>query len=180
MKLRNVFLIVFLIHFVSCKNVEKENIKSYKVKLSQEVNDFVIDDNKDTLYVVNVVKSINSYDRLSLVRKNKDSVIDYKYSSTKEYKNLNLRYHIEKDVLVSDNTFFYKNKAFQFQNLSFKFYGLSKGKDYVTHPKLLFFNKDYGILANVTHGANFLFLKDSISDLEKEKLFKRIINKIEE
>ena len=43
---------------------------------------------------------------------------------------------------------------------------------------MFFFNMDYGILANVTYGVPFLFLKDSIPYKEADSLYSKIIKEI--
>jgi hypothetical protein len=179
MNIKYIYLLVFFI-FISCIKNNSEVVKSYRVKLSQEVGEFALDKNKDTVFLINKIRNINFDNKLLLEVKNKDTIIDYKYLSKEKIKNLSFRYYIKKDVLVGKDIFFFKNKKVNYKSMDFKLYGLSVGNGLVSHPRMIFFNKEYGILANAAYGASFLFLKDSISKLEREQLFNKIISKIEE
>ncbi|WKD86851.1 hypothetical protein KCTC32516_02231 [Polaribacter huanghezhanensis] len=155
MKLSNTFLLIIVFFLFSCDKKNNEKVIVFNVVTNKKFN-------------------------LSLSIKNKDTIIDYKYLSKEKIKNLGFRYYIKKDVLVGEDIFFFKNKKVNYKNIDFKLYGLSAGNGLVSHPGMIFFNKEYGILANATYGASFLFLKDSISKLEREQLFNKIISKIEE
>ncbi len=155
MKLSDIFLLIIVFFLVSCNKKNNEKVIVFNVVTNKNFN-------------------------LSLSIKNKDTIIDYKYLSKEKIKNLGFRYYIKKDVLVGDDIFFLKNKKINYKNIDFKLYGLSVGNGLVSLPRMIFFNKEYGILANVAYGDSFLFLKDSISKLEREQLFNKIISKIEE
>jgi len=155
MKLSDIFLLIIVFFLVSCNKKNNEKVIVFNVVTNKNFN-------------------------LSLSIKNKDTIIDYKYLYKEKIKNLGFRYYIKKDVLVGDDIFFLKNKKINYKNIDFKLYGLSVGNGLVSHPRMIFFNKEYGILANVAYGDSFLFLKDSISKLEREQLFNKIISKIEE
>ena len=119
----------------------------------------------------------NKVDNLLLKVENKDSIIDYKYKSKDSIKNFGFRYYIEKDVLVGDGVFKFKGKKIFFRNKNYKIYGYSKN-GLVSHPRFILFRKDYGIIANITYGAGFLFLKDTIVNENTSQLFSKIIEKL--
>ena len=153
MNLRKGFLVIFLFFAFSCTSKKNEEIILYNLMS-------------------------NKIENLTLNIKYKDSVIDYKYGFKENYKDFDFRYYLKKDILVDEDVLYYKNKQFIHQNIIFKLYGLGKDNGGVSHPRMYFFNKDFGILANVTYGVPFVFLKDSISLLESEILFKKIIFEI--
>lgn len=119
----------------------------------------------------------NKVESLTVIIKDKDSMFDYKYGFKEDYKNFDFRLYIDKNVLVDDDVLFYKKKQFEYNDLIFKLYGYGKGREGVSHPKMIFFNKENGILANMTYGVPFLFLKDSISLDKANLLYKKMINK---
>ena len=116
---------------------------------------------------------------LSLIIKNKDSVIDYKYIANDSLKNLGIRYYLNKDILVLNEVFYYTNKKVFVKEKEYKIYG-SQVNGFASHPSFILFGKDYGIKANVAYGADFLFLKDSIPKIDNELLFEKIISRINE
>ena len=117
-------------------------------------------------------------EKLSLKMKYKDSIVDYTYRSEDRFKDVDFRYYLDKDVLVDDEILYFKGKQFIYKNRSFKLYGYGKERQGVSHPRMLFFNMDYGILANVTYGVPFLSLKDSIPYKEADSLYSKIIKEI--
>jgi hypothetical protein len=120
----------------------------------------------------------NKFDNLVLSIESKDSIIDYKYDSNDSIKNLSFRFYINKDVLVGDDVYFFKESTIDLMNNKFKIYGFGEGKGAVSHPRYIIFNNDYGLFGNITFGANFLFLKDSLSQKRSKLLFDKIILKL--
>lgn len=135
---------------------------------------------KNTREEIRIVRSLqtNKFDNLLLTIENKDSIIDYKYESKDSVKNLSFRFYINKDILVGDDVYFFKESTIELMNNEFKIYGLGEGKGTVSHPRFMVFNKDYGLIGNITYGANFLFLKGSLSQKKSNLLFDKIILKL--
>tara|TARA_B110000091_G_scaffold180226_1_gene196938 strand:- start:1488 stop:1967 length:480 start_codon:yes stop_codon:yes gene_type:complete len=104
----------------------------------------------------------------------KGLVYSFDYSQTKDsINNLSLRYNPKKEVLIYDlDTFFSIKNAFNSKSYEFKMY---QTKEIKSHKRTLVFNTDYGLFATLAYGADFLFLKDSISKSDSNIIFKGII-----
>ena len=104
----------------------------------------------------------------------KGLVYSFDYSQTKDsINNLSLRYKPKKELLIYDlDTFFSIKNAFNSKSHEFKMY---QTKEIKSHKKTLVFNTDYGLFATLAFGADFLFLKDSISKNDSNIIFKGII-----
>ena len=138
----------------------------------------------EKLYVHQFVSNELVYRHSLLLNiKDKDSVIDYTYLAKDTIKNtvndLRFRYHINKDVLMVDDTFIPTNKKFLLNDKEYKIYsGLEFSS--TSNPRFILFRKEYGILANVAYGADFIFMKDSIIGIRDLNIFNKILSKINE
>ena len=109
----------------------------------------------------------------------KDSVINYSYLAKDSQKNISFSYHVNKDVLMVDDTFIPTNKKFLLNDKEYKIYsGLEFSS--TSNPRFILFKKEYGILANVAYGADFIFMKDSIIGIRDLNIFNKILSKINE
>jgi hypothetical protein len=101
-------------------------------------------------------------------------IYSFDYSQPKDtIKNLSLKYNPKKEVLIYDlDTFFSIKNTFNSKSYEFKMY---QTKEIKSHKKTLVFNTDYGLFATLAYGADFLFLKDSISKSDSNIIFKGII-----
>ncbi|TMM31469.1 hypothetical protein FDT66_05770 [Polaribacter aestuariivivens] len=111
----------------------------------------------------------------------KQATIYYEYLHQNDsIKKLYLTYNNDKDILISNlDTFHFNKKTYNSKSLQFKFY---QKKEINNHNRSLVFNENYGLLANLAYGSDYLFLKDSISKTDKKLLFKALfydLNKIE-
>ena len=88
--MRNIILIVLFFTLSSCNKKEIIPEKLYVHK--------------------SVSKELTYKHSLLLTIENKDSVIDYTYLAKDSIKNLKLRYHLKKDILVGDDAFIFTNK----------------------------------------------------------------------
>ncbi|MGB1500390.1 MAG: hypothetical protein ACPHAM_01115 [Flavobacteriaceae bacterium] len=109
----------------------------------------------------------------------KDSVIDYSYLAKDSQKNLSFRYHVNKDVLLVDGALIPSKKKFFLDDKEYKIYSHSENNS-TSHPRFILFRKEYGILANVAYGADFIFMKDSIIGIRDLNIFNKILSKINE
>jgi hypothetical protein len=109
----------------------------------------------------------------------KDSVINYSYLAKDSQKNISFSYHVNKDVLLLDGAFIPTNKKFYLDDTEYKIYNYSENNSN-SHPRFILFRKEYGILANVAYGADFIFMKDSIIGIRDLNIFNKIISKINE
>ena len=104
----------------------------------------------------------------------KASIYSFDYIHPKDtIKNLSLKYDLKKEVLMYDlDTFFSMKNTFNSKSYSFKMY---QTKEIKSHKRTVVFNTDYGLFATLAYGADFLFLKDSISKSDSNIIFKGII-----
>jgi hypothetical protein len=94
-------------------------------------------------------------------------------------KNISFSYHVNKDVLLLDGAFIATNKKFLLNDKEYKIYsGLEFNS--TSNPRFILFRKEYGILANVAYGADFIFMKDSIIGIRDLNIFNKILSKINE
>lgn len=124
--------------------------------------------------------SHNKIQNLKLNINKSNDIFDFEYLNSKDStRRLRLKYNLEKDVLISDfDTFLPTIKTYQSQDLVYKIY---QTKVVRSHNRTLVFNKDYGLLANITYGANSVFLKYSLSKNKTDLIFKEVflsLNKI--
>ena len=161
--MRKILQIVLLCTLFSCDQKELISEKLY-------VHQFV---SNELVYRHSLVLTIEP----------KDSVIDYTYLAKDTIKNtvndLRFRYHINKDVLMVDETFIPTNKKFLLKDKEFKIYSYSENNS-TSYPRFILFRKEYGIMANVAYGADFIFMKDSIIRIRDLNIFDKIISKINE
>lgn len=153
--MRSVFLLI-IFFIISCSRNQKD-IPIYSYSLAT-----------DSVYRFNLNSNTEN------VRTN------FEYLHKKDtLRNLSIMYDNELDVLIYDSdTLKSTNRIYNSKSLKFKYY-LKKGA--ISHQRFLVFNEKYGLLSNLAYGANYLFLKDSISKSDKELLFKKLflqVNKI--
>ena len=76
-----------------------------------------------------------------------------------------------------DDTFIPTNKKFLLNDKEYKIYsGLEFSS--TSNPRFILFKKEYGILANVAYGADFIFMKDSIIGIRDLNIFTEVNYKI--
>ena len=153
MKNINTICILFVLLMVSCTEKER-NIPVFVYALEKnEVEKYVLKIHRDK------------------------TIINFEYLNLKDSTNkLDFKYVIKKELLKSNfETFFPTNKTYNSKSLKFDMFRTKESK------KTLFFNKNYGLLASLGLGENFILLKDSISLNTKELIFKELfleLNKI--
>jgi hypothetical protein len=119
----------------------------------------------------------NKVEKYLLNTKKNDSIFYY------EYRNLNdtlplydFDYILDKEQLqLKDKTFLYAKENYNSGSYKFKIFQI-KGSN--TGMRTLVFNQNYGLLASVEFGANFIFSKDSLTPKIKELTFKKIFRSI--
>ena len=141
---------------------------------------FSCDNKSETNLIYHLALQNDKVEYLTSNIEEKDNLVNYTYIHSKDsIKNIFLKYDSNKNVLISDlDTFFISNKSFKTKNVIF---GMYQKKEIKSHNTTLVFNKDYGLFATLGYGANFLFLKDSISASQKEIIYKQLflnLNKI--
>lgn len=157
--MKKILLIVLLCILFSCNEKELVLEKLY-------VHQFV---SNELVYRHSLLLSI----------KDKDSVIDYSYLAKDSIKNLRFRYHVNKDILLGDGAFIPTKKKFLLNDNEYKIYSDSEYNS-TPHPRFILFRKEYGIMANVAYGADFIFMKDSIIRIRDLNIFNKITSKINE
>ena len=110
----------------------------------------------------------------------KEGLINFEYrNQIDSLSNIDLKYNLEGNFLIADfDTFLATEKVYNSKSLDFRIYQI---KEIKSHNRTLFFNTKYGLLSSIAFGADYLFLKDSISFTTKELIFKELfleLNKI--
>lgn len=118
-------------------------------------------------------------EKLLFTKIENEALIEYNYTNDKDaIKNLFLKYDSNKNVLISDlDTFLITNKIFKTKKVNF---GMYQSKIIKSHNTTFVFNEDYGLFATLGYGANFLFLKDSTSAIQREIIYKQLFLNLNE
>jgi len=144
------FFIIIVLSLYSCDK-KQNNIRAFKYS--------IIYNRLDTL-------------ELNINKKNKRINFDYEYLKDSK-KNLSLKYNTKEGLLISSlDTFVSSEKIYNFKDLEFKIY---KTKELRSHNRIIVFNENYGILANLAYGSDHVFLRDSLSKNEAKVIFKELI-----
>lgn len=140
-------LLFFVFLFISCGGNEN-NISMYGYELGQ-----------------------NKIEKLKLNSDKTDTIITFKYiQKSDSLKNITLRHHLKKDVIIVDlDTFNKIPNIYKSKSLVYKMYQLKKDKK---RYKTLVFNENYGLIASLGSGTDRIFLEDSITPIVKEFIFK--------
>ena len=117
----------------------------------------------------------------TFLKQNTKAGLSYAYKHQADsIKDFYLTYAKSKDFLIDGlDTLYFTSKYYKTSDVTFKAY---QKKVIQSHNRILIFEKDYGILANLAFGANYLFTKDSLPSLQNEEILKQImlaLNKIE-
>lgn len=141
----SLFLIIFI--FISCGENEK-NIPIYGYQLGQ-----------------------SKIQKLKLNIHKTDPFITFAYAQKNDsLKNINLKYDVQKDIIIAALDTFYKtDKIYPSKSLKYKMYQLKKDE---TRLKTFVFHENYGIIASLGFGIDQIFLKDSVTPIVKEFIFK--------
>ena len=154
MKLSKIVLMVSVLFFLSCKE-KPLNIDS------------------PTVFGMSLFSG--KYQNYELEIKKTDSLDNYNYHHQKNVLgNLFIKYNEKEDYIDSKfGKFTAVNKSKTYRGFLFNYYSTKKNG-----PKtsIIVFNKEYGIIATSTYGADFLFLKDSVSVEKKKEIFNDIIS----
>lgn len=118
-------------------------------------------------------------EKLSFTKIKNEALIEYNYTNDKDsIKNIFLKYDSNKNVLISDlDTFLITNKIFKTKKVNF---GMYQSREIKSHNTTFVFNEDYGLFATLGYGANFLFLKDSTSAIQREIIYKQLFLNLNE
>jgi hypothetical protein len=147
------YFLVALLVLNSCGSKE-ENILIFK---------YALETNKTEKYILNTKKN--------------DSIVHF------EYRNLNdtiplfdFNYIPDKEqLIIKSKTLLYTNENYNLDSFKFKIFQIKESDMGI---RTLVFNENYGLLASVAFGENFIFSKDSITPKIKELTFKKIFRSI--
>lgn len=153
MKYMHFYFLVLLSLLSSCGSKE-ENILIFK---------YALETNKTEKYVLNTQKN--------------DSIFHF------EYRNLNdtlplfdFKYILDKEQLIlKSKTFLSTEENYNSESFKFKIFQINESNAGI---RTLVFNENYGLLASIEFGENFIFSKDSITPKIKELTFKKIFRSI--
>jgi hypothetical protein len=147
------YFLVALLVLNSCGSKE-ENILIFK---------YALETKKTEKYILNTKKN--------------DSIVHF------EYRNLNdtiplfdFNYIPDKEqLIIKSKTLLYTNENYNLDSFKFKIFQIKESDMGI---RTLVFNENYGLLASVAFGENFIFSKDSITPKIKELTFKKIFRSI--
>jgi hypothetical protein len=153
MKYMHFYFLVVLLVLNSCGSKE-ENTLIFK---------YALETNKTEKYLLNTKKN--------------DSVVHFEYRNLNDTISLfDFNYIPDKEqLIIKSKTFFYTNENYNSDSFKFKIFQI---KEPNTGIRTLVFNENYGLLASVAFGENFIFSKDSITPKIKELTFKKIFRSI--
>lgn len=112
-------------------------------------------------------------DKFILDIKKEKGNIYYTYSNKKDtIRDLNVVFTVNNILISEKDTFYPIKKEYKTGDFNYKMYQQKLVK---SHNRTLVFNKNYGLLSSSALGADFLILKDSLSAIKNEAIFKEII-----
>ncbi|PQJ82112.1 hypothetical protein [Polaribacter glomeratus] len=122
-------------------------------------------------------------DSIQKLKLNTNKIADlqiFKYQDSQDaIKSIDLKYNLNRDFLITDmDTFLVQENTYKSKSLEFKMY---QTKKVTSHNRTLVFNENYGLLASLAVGADFIFLKDSLANKDRNIIFKEIflnLNKV--
>ena len=131
------------------------------------------DKNEENVPVFVYNMKSNYPEKYLLNSENENSSIQFKYSTKADAATkINIKYLKEKQLLILGlDTLISIKSTFKPRNTEFKMYQTKQKSNPIT---TYVFNKDYGLFASLGFKSHQLFLKDSITALEKETIFKGI------
>ena len=119
----------------------------------------------------------NKVEKYRLNTQENDAALHYEYRSLNDSLLLyNLSYIIDKEQLqLKAKTFLDAKENYNSGSFKFKIFQIKRSN---TDIRTLVFNKNYGLLASLGFGENFIFSKDSLTPKIKELTFKKIFRSI--
>jgi len=148
------FYFLSLFFLVSSCDRKEENVLIFKYALETDTTE---------KYVLNTKKN--------------DSIFYFQYRNLNDMGSLyDLNYIVDKEQLKLQSKTFLATEE-NYNSESFK-YNIFEIKDSNTVLRTLVFNENYGLLASIGFGENFIFSKDSITPKIKELTFKKIFRSI--
>jgi hypothetical protein len=119
----------------------------------------------------------NTAEKYVLNTKKNDSILYFQYRNLKDTRSLyDLNYIVSKEQLkLQSKTFLVTQENYNSESFKFNIFEI---KDSSTVLRTLVFNENYGLLASIGFGENFIFSKDSITPKTKELTFKKIFRSI--
>jgi len=119
----------------------------------------------------------NTTEKYVLNTKKNDSIFYFQYRNLKDTLSLfDLDYIVGKEQLKLQSKMFLATEE-NYNSEGFKF-NIFEIKESNTVLRTLVFNENYGLLASIGFGENFIFSKDSITPKIKELTFKKIFRSI--
>jgi hypothetical protein len=116
--------------------------------------------------------------KLNTNKKGTLKIFRYQYSQD-SIKSIDLKYNLDRDFLITNmDTFLVQKNTYKSKSLEFKMY---QTKEVTSHNRTLVFNESYGLLASLAVGSDFIFLKDSLANKDRNIIFKEIflnLNKV--
>jgi hypothetical protein len=135
------------------------------------------DRKEENILIFKYALETNTAEKYVLNTKKNDSILYFQYRNLKDTRSLyDLNYIVGKEQLKFQTKTFLATEE-NYNSESFKF-NIFEIKDSNTVLRTLVFNENYGLLASIGFGENFIFSKDSLTPRIKELTFKKIFRSI--
>jgi hypothetical protein len=135
------------------------------------------DRKEENVLIFKYALETNITEKYVLNTKKNDSIFYFQYRNLKDISSLyDLNYIFgKKQLKLQSKTFLATEENYNSESFKFKIFEI---KDSNTVLRTIVFNENYGLLASIGFGENFIFSKDSISPKIKELTFKKIFRSI--
>jgi hypothetical protein len=135
------------------------------------------DRKEENILIFKYALETNTAEKYVLNTKKNDSILYFQYRNLKDTRSLyDLNYIVSKEQLkLQSKTFLVTQENYNSESFKFNIFEI---KDSSTVLRTLVFNENYGLLASIGFGENFIFSKDSITPKTKELTFKKIFRSI--
>jgi hypothetical protein len=135
------------------------------------------DRKEENVLIFKYALETDTCEKYVLNTKKNDSIFYFQYRNLKDTGSLyDLNYIVGKEQLkLQSKTFLATEENYNSESFKFNIFEI---KDSNTVLRTLVFNENYGLLASIGFGENFIFSKDSITPKIKELTFKKIFRSI--
>jgi hypothetical protein len=135
------------------------------------------DSKEENVLIFKYALETNSTEKYVLNTKKNDSILYFQYRNLKDTLSLyDLNYLVGKEQLkLQSKTFLATEENYSSESFKFNIFEIKESN---TVLRTLVFNENYGLLASIGFGENFIFSKDSITPKIKELTFKKIFRSI--
>ena len=135
------------------------------------------DNQEEAILIFKYALETNTTEKYVLNIKKNDSILGFQYRNIKDTSGMyDLTYIADREQLkLKSKIFLTTEENYSIDGVQFKIF---QRKEKKTGIRTLVFSQNYGLLASVGFGENFIFSKDSLAPKIKEITFKKIFRSI--